>query len=61
MDTIPLCSAVRTTVSVTLSNIGNMAYTLLGDVFGIMIPEWEEAFPTTQDMYYYFRVASRFR
>jgi len=48
-------------VSVTLSNIGDMAYTLLGDVFGIMIPEWEEAFPTTQDMYYYFRVASRFR
>ena len=61
MDTIPLCSAVRTTVSVTLSNVEDMAYTLLGDVFGIMIPEWEEAFPTTQDMYYYFRVASRFR
>jgi len=61
MNTIPLCSAVRTTVSVTLSNIEDMVYTLLGDVFGVMIPEWEEAFPMTQDMYYYLRVASRFR
>ena len=61
MDTIPLCSAVRTTVNVTLSNIGDMVYTLLGDVVGVVVPEWEEAFPTTQDMYYYFRVASRFR
>ena len=48
-------------MSVTLSDIEDMVHTLLGDVFGVMIPEWEEAFPTTQDMYYYFRVASRFR